>query len=80
MARILAAVAARATLPTAALAHPGSGIVVDAQGQVFFQDSVGSAIWKFDTKGKLTVRKLGHNGKSSTLATIPEREPGRRTK
>jgi hypothetical protein len=27
-------------------AHPGSGLVVDQQGQVFFQDSQGRAIWK----------------------------------
>jgi hypothetical protein len=42
-------------------AHPGSGIVVDPQGQVFFQDSVGRAIWKIDAQGKLTkfYDKLG---------------------
>jgi sugar lactone lactonase YvrE len=35
-------------------AHPGSGIVVDAQGQVFFQDSVARTIWKIDAQGKVT--------------------------
>src|SRR5262245_56107588 len=35
-------------------AHPGSGIVVNEQGQVFFQDSAGRAIWKIDSDGKLT--------------------------
>ena len=42
-------------------AHPSSGIVVDQQGQVFFQDIVGGAIWKIDAQGKLTkyYDKLG---------------------
>jgi sugar lactone lactonase YvrE len=42
-------------------AHPSSGIVVDAQGQVFFQDTVGGAIWKIDAQGNLTkyYDKLG---------------------
>src|SRR6266404_7388491 len=39
---------------TWAFAHPGSGIVVDPQGQVFFQDSLGRAIWKIDAQGKPT--------------------------
>ena len=34
--------------------HPGSGIVVDQKGQVFFQDIVGGAIWKIDERGKLS--------------------------
>ncbi len=42
-------------------AHPSSGIIVDQQGQVFFQDVVGGAIWKIDAQGKLTkyYDKLG---------------------
>jgi hypothetical protein len=40
-------------LPTRALAHPGSGIVVDRLGQVYFVDMV-SGIWKLDTHGGLT--------------------------
>jgi hypothetical protein len=42
-------------------AHPGSGIVVDAQGNVFFQDSAARTIWKIDTQGKVTAHynKLG---------------------
>src|SRR5678816_888508 len=42
-------------------AHPGSGIVVDSQGQVFFQDSVARTIWKIDANGKVTsyFDKLG---------------------
>jgi sugar lactone lactonase YvrE len=44
-----------------AAAHPGSGIVVDAQGNVYFQDSAAGAIWKIDPQGKVTTHhdKLG---------------------
>ena len=34
-------------------AHPGSGIVVDKNGQVYFTDT-GLGVWKIDNKGKLT--------------------------
>jgi hypothetical protein len=37
-----------------ALGHPSSGIVVDAQGQVYFQDATGRAIWKIDSQGRLS--------------------------
>jgi sugar lactone lactonase YvrE len=43
----------------AAYAHPGSGIVVDGMGRVFFQDSAGRAIWMVDASGQLTK----HSGK-----------------
>jgi len=33
-------------------AHPGSGIVVDRQGQVYFADT-GHGVWKIDTNGRL---------------------------
>ena len=36
-----------------ASAHPGSGIVVDKFGNVFFTDT-GKGVWKIDTNGKLT--------------------------
>jgi sugar lactone lactonase YvrE len=52
--RLLAVVTVCAAAATAASAHPASGIVVDGQGQVFFQDIVGRAIWKIDAGGKLT--------------------------
>ena len=44
-----------------ALAHPGSGIVVDEQGQVFFQDTVARTIWRIDAHSKVTsyYNKLG---------------------
>jgi hypothetical protein len=46
---------------TVTLAHPGSGIVVDAQGNVFFQDSTARTSWKIDPQGKVTAQydKLG---------------------
>lgn len=44
-------------LTTAAFAHPGSGIVVDRQGQIYFVDT-GSGVWKIDSHGTLT-RHLG---------------------
>ena len=40
-------------LGTSTSAHPGSGIVVDKQGQVFFTDT-GQGVWKIDGQGKLT--------------------------
>lgn len=44
-----------------AAAHPSSGIVVDAQGNVFFQDGIARTIWKIDAQGKVTAHydKLG---------------------
>jgi len=35
------------------MAHPGSGILVDRLGQVYFIDT-GSGLWKIDTRGSLT--------------------------
>jgi len=37
---------------TAAWAHPGSGIVVDRRGQVYFADT-GQGVWKIDQQGRL---------------------------
>lgn len=39
------------------LAHPGAGIVVDRQGQVYFVDT-GSGIWKIDRTGRV-IRQTG---------------------
>ncbi len=41
-------------LGTSAFAHPGSGIVVDTQGQIFFTDT-GQGVWKIDKQGNLTL-------------------------
>jgi len=41
---------------TAVFAHPGSGLVVDRQGQVYFIDT-GKGIWKIDAQGRLTQRE-----------------------
>ena len=38
---------------TSVIAHPGSGIVVDQYGQIYFTDT-GKGVWKIDTNGKLT--------------------------
>jgi len=39
--------------PTLASAHPGSGIVADRLGQIYFVDMV-SGVWKLDARGTLT--------------------------
>ena len=52
--RILAVAAVCAALPAAASAHPSTGIVVDGQRQVYFQDIAADVIWKIDAEGKLT--------------------------
>src|SRR5688572_29473361 len=36
------------------LAHPGAGIVIDAQRQIYFLDT-GQGVWKFDVNGKLAL-------------------------
>ena len=54
VAQFLAVAAVCAALPAAASAHPSSGIVVDGQRQVYFQDIAGDVIWKIDAEGKLT--------------------------
>jgi sugar lactone lactonase YvrE len=51
--RIILAIAAACLLATSALAHPGSGILVDRLGQVYFIDT-GSGLWKIDTGGGLS--------------------------
>ncbi len=38
---------------SACLAHPGSGIAVDKDGQIYFTDT-GKGIWKLDLNGKLS--------------------------
>lgn len=40
-------------LAMSAMAHPGSGILVDRLGQIFFIDT-GSGLWKIDTRGAVS--------------------------
>src|SRR5215472_10153169 len=53
------AIALAALFATGATAHPGSGIVIDDKGRVFFQGV--HAIWMIDASGRLTkyTDKLG---------------------
>jgi hypothetical protein len=53
--RALIAVLLVAGAATAALAHPGSGIVVDRRGTVYFVDT-GGGVWAIDPAGKLAPR------------------------
>ena len=48
--QIIFGVAGACLLAATALAHPGSGILVDRLGQVYFIDT-GSGLWKIDTRG-----------------------------
>jgi sugar lactone lactonase YvrE len=66
---LLAIVAHCGLTPFTASAHPGSGIVVDPQGQVFFQDSAARTIWKIDAKGKVTAYHDTMGGHWMTLDT-----------
>ena len=50
--RHLVSISVLAAFAWHALAHPGSGIVVDRKGQVFFSDT-GQGVWKIDRAGKL---------------------------
>jgi hypothetical protein len=59
---VLLSIAAQVVLSSETVsAHPGSGIVVDPQGQVFFQDSAARTIWRIDTIGQVSAYydKLG---------------------
>ncbi len=52
------ALTAAILLPVSLTAHPGTGIVVDRLGQIYFVDMV-SGVWKIDTHGALTpIRDL----------------------
>jgi hypothetical protein len=51
--KLLRMLAAIFLLATTAIAHPGSGIVIDRRGYVYFLDT-GSGVWMIDPVGKLT--------------------------
>lgn len=46
------AIAVALSAPATAMAHPGSAIVVDRLGQIWFLDT-GAGLWKIDTRGAL---------------------------
>jgi sugar lactone lactonase YvrE len=51
-------------IPLSASAHPGTGIVVDAKGQVYFVHGTRNRILKVDSAGKLTTLVEGTVGKT----------------
>jgi len=50
---LLPALTTAALLASPGAAHPGSGIVADREGHVYFMDT-GAGVWKLDTHGALT--------------------------
>ena len=36
--------------------HPGSGIVVDEEGRIYFTDT-GQGVWRIDTQGRVSVQE-----------------------
>src|SRR5215813_8687646 len=40
-------------LSPSTMAHPGSGIAVDRQGQIYFLDT-GSGLWRIDSQGRVS--------------------------
>jgi DNA-binding beta-propeller fold protein YncE len=66
---LIAALLAIASTVTPATAHPGSGIVVDRRGYVYFLDT-GSGVWMISPRGKLTR----HDGPRFHWMTIDESE------
>ncbi|MCI0538817.1 MAG: hypothetical protein L0Z50_26730, partial [Verrucomicrobiales bacterium] len=67
---------------TPAAAHPGSGIVVDRRGQVFFSDT-GQGVWKVDEQGRLSSHEgpayhwmaIDHDGSLARTRWPASREP-----
>lgn len=53
MANLLTALVMVVAFSTSIIAHPGSGIVVDRRGQIYFVDT-GAGVWKIDLHGKVT--------------------------
>lgn len=80
---IILSIAMTFLLTVSTLAHPGSGILVDRLGQIFFIDT-GSGLWKIDTKGGLShlsplrnhwLAMDGHDRfKQANLPTDPARD------
>src|SRR5439155_1635584 len=53
MVSLLSALVTIAVFSLPIMAHPGSGIVVDRRGEIYFVDT-GSGVWKIDSHGELT--------------------------
>ena len=51
--KIVLSIAVAFVLGASAFGHPGSGILVDRLGQIYFIDT-GSGLWKIDTRGALS--------------------------
>lgn len=66
---LIAALAVIASTLALAIAHPGSGIVVDRRGYVYFVDT-GSGVWTIDPRGKLSR----HEGQRFHWMAIDESE------
>jgi hypothetical protein len=67
--RRLALVLGAALTSTTALAHPGSGIVVDRAGRIFFVDT-GAGVWMIDPQGRLAR----HQGEAFHWMAIDRRD------
>ena len=50
---LLTALVTAAAFATSVSAHPGSGIVVDRRGEIYFLDT-GAGVWKIDLHGRVT--------------------------
>src|SRR3954464_2488563 len=68
VARISAQFLAAVFAASSAFAHPGSGIVVDRDGQVYFTDT-GLGVWKVDLRGRM----VRHQGPAYHFMTIDRR-------
>src|SRR3954447_14855782 len=68
VARIAAPFLAALLVASPALAHPGSGIFVDRQEQVYFLDT-GLGVWKVDLRGRM----VRHQGPAYHFLTIDRR-------
>jgi hypothetical protein len=68
VARISAQFLAAVFAASSAFAHPGSGIVVDRDGQVYFTDT-GVGVWKVDLRGRM----VRHQGPAYHFMTIDRR-------
>lgn len=53
MVNLLTALVMVLVFSTSIIAHPGSGIVVDRRGEIYFVDT-GAGVWKIDLHGKVT--------------------------